>query len=143
MKVRKMRKSDIFRCIPLFISSFSESPYKEEWSGGRARKRLVDLFLDAKDYCLVAEEKSVIAFLFSRKQTWDDGVHIFVEDLAVSSEFRRKGVASLLVKELERVAKLRKVASIDLAVNTHSAALNFWKKMGYARYGYVLMKKKI
>lgn len=124
--------TDINKVLELFTKVFYESPYNEKWNKGDAIKRLNDLHKRAKDFCFYAEEKGeVIGLLFCSLLIWADGIHVFVEDIAVAPKYRRKGVGKKLVQKLEEVAKQKKIVAIDMEVQEDSLGLPFWKKMGY------------
>ncbi|MFH1895766.1 MAG: GNAT family N-acetyltransferase [archaeon] len=88
------------------------------------------------------ENGKIIGLLFCATYIWDDGTHVFVEDLYVDKTFRGKNVGEKLVLELEKTAKEKNIAVIDLFAHTKAKAFDFWKKMGYKQTAFVQMQKK-
>ncbi len=141
-KIRTAKKSDFPAVIGLFMKAFSESPYNENWKKESAEKRLGGLYALNKEFCLVAEDKgAIVGLLFSRTQVWNDGLHLFIEDLAVGAAFRGRGVGTGLVLEIEAIAKSKGIVAIDLAMHRRAAAGKFWKKMGYDFDEYINLRK--
>ncbi len=145
MAVKLIQNQDeIWKVLDLFIQVFSEPPYEEVWTKDLAFKRLSEIYQRGKDFCLYVEENSqVIGLIFCQTQTWQDGVHIMIEDTVVDSNQRNKGVGALLIKKLEEIAKEKNIASIDLLSNTKSKAIDFWKKQGYEANGYIQFMKRV
>jgi ribosomal protein S18 acetylase RimI-like enzyme len=67
----------------------------------------------------------------ARRRGWG-----YIITIDVLSEYRRQGLASLLLNEVERRLRAKKVREVALetAVDNH-AAIAFWKKHGYAVQG--------
>jgi aminoglycoside 6'-N-acetyltransferase I len=142
MDIKYVRdETEISRLTDLFIRAFSEQPYNETWTNELALKRLTETYRSGKGFCLYAQTDKVVGLIFCRTQTWHDGVHLIVEDAAVDTSYREKGVGKLLVKSLEDIARKNKIMAIDLLSNTK--AIGFWKKLGYATDGYVQLTKKL
>ncbi len=137
-------KLDIKKVLGLFIKVYSESPYNESWTKDSAFKKLSEIYQRGKDFCFYTEDKGeIIGLLFCQTQTWHDGVHVFVEDIAVDSNYRNKKIGAQLVKKLEQIAKQKGIVSIDLLVFTQSKAPDFWKTFGYKPVGYIELGKKL
>ena len=145
MEVKSIQnQNEINKVLDLFIQVFSEPPYEEVWARELAFKRLSEIHERGKDFCLYVEENErIIGLIFCQTQTWQDGIHIIIEDMVVDSNQRNKGVGALLVKKLEKIAKKKGIASIDLLSNTRSKAIYFWKKQGYETNGYVQFMKRL
>ncbi|MBU2100637.1 GNAT family N-acetyltransferase [Candidatus Micrarchaeota archaeon] len=145
MQIKKVQDElDVKRGVNLFVEVMGESPYFENWSKEDAEKRLMHSFSKAKDFAFFAEENGkAIGLLFCATYIWDDGIHVFVEDLYVDKEFRGKGAAKNLVEALEKTAKEKGIVVIDLFAHTQAKAFDFWKKMGYKQTHFVQMQKKL
>ncbi len=145
MKIRTIRgMSDIKRIVSVFIRVFSDEPYKEKWTRKFAEIRMYEAYRNGKGFCFCAEEDGRMAgFIFSQKETWHDGVHLFIEDTGVEKAFRGKGIGTMLVSKLEKTAKKKGITSIDFMVDPKSKAAKFWKKCGYKPNGYIEMMKRL
>ena len=144
MEIRTAKKSDFPEIIALFTKTFSEKPYHEIWKPESVEKRLGELYALNRDFCLIAEDNgTVTGLIFSRTQVWNDGVHVFIEDLAVDAAYRGAGVGTKLVSAIEETARRKNIVAVDLAVHRKAEAGKFWKKMGYAFDEYVNLRKRL
>ncbi|MBN1646279.1 GNAT family N-acetyltransferase [Candidatus Woesearchaeota archaeon] len=145
MEVKKiLSESDVDKCVGLFVKVFAEPPWKENWSAESARQHLLETYLQGKDFCFYAEQDSrVIAFIFGRGQTWDDGRELFIDEAGVDPLFRGKGVGKLMFEHLEDYCREKEIVSVSLGTNVKAGSFEFWKKMGFLHRGYVLMHKKL
>jgi len=58
--------------------------------------------------------------------------YIYINDLAVLEKYRNNGIASLLLKHIEKMAQEMGAAKIELAVHVFSSnAIQLYKKNGY------------
>lgn len=143
MEIRKTSQRDTSGVINLFIKIFAEPPYREKWQKKDVLKRFSQ-FPRMKEFSFVAEEKGrIIGFIVSQAETWDDGVHIFIQDAGVDSHYRRKGVASAIVAALEEACRKRGVKAVNLFTNVYSTGVPFWRRLGYHRTKYIHLEKKL
>jgi N-acetylglutamate synthase-like GNAT family acetyltransferase len=137
-------KSEIGKVLDLFIKVYSEAPYNDIWNKDSAFKKLSEIYERGKDFCFYTKDKGeIIGLLFCQTPTWHDGVHVFVEDIVVDSNYRNKKIGAQLVKKLEQTAKQKHIVSIDLLASTDSRAPDFWKNLGYKPVGYIELGKMI
>ena len=80
----------------------------------------------------VAEAKNKIigmAITFFRYSTWK-GKNLYIEDLVVSENFRRKGVGFKIFEEVKVFAKASSCVGISLQVlDWNKTGINFYKKL--------------
>ncbi len=78
------------------------------------------------------EEKRIKGYihLFEYKNFWNSG--LFIEDLFIVKEERRKGFAKRLLKEVEKIKKKKSLENISLNVSIkNKKAIKLYKKLGY------------
>lgn len=84
--------------------------------------------------CLLLEERGEalgMALFFSNYSTWRGRPGLYLEDLFVPDEHRRKGVGAALLRRLARIAVDRGCARIDWAVlDWNDPAIDFYRSMG-------------
>jgi len=143
-KISKCSGSDLKQCVPIFIKVYAKSPYNEHWSKNDAVKRLKSVYKGNKTYCFTAKlDNQVIGFILGRDYQWYDGKRVFLEELVVSEEFRRKGVGTLLWNAFENRLKSRGVVLVQGLVNSNSTATRFYKKISLGESDYKLFEKKV
>lgn len=135
MEIRKAKNSEIKEIKKLVDESEKMDVVTETFPETYYRRIL------QKGILLVAIENNELVGVcfgtYNTKEKWAD-----VLGLVVKEEFRKKGIGSSLVKEFEKIAKDKKLKTIDLyAEKTH---LRIFKKLKY-RQGrtYTAFRKKI
>lgn len=60
----------------------------------------------------------------------------FITNIAIFKQFRRKGIAKALLRDLFKFSKMKKIKSISLEVRaSNSNAINLYKKVGLQKVG--------
>ena len=84
--------------------------------------------------CLIAEEDGVpagFALFYRNYSTWRGRPGLFLEDLFVPEHYRRKGIASALLKRLAAIAVERGYGRIEWSVlDWNTPAHAFYRSMG-------------
>ena len=148
MKIRKATKKDFSGY--LWLKREEEKHFTKllgkrfSISDKEYKKEFLTIFKSKKNILLLAEEMGVIiGFLYGTlfKNLHDSGG--FIEVIYVSNDYRRKGVATTLMKEFTKTVKKKKLKKIQLSVNVKNInAFGFYKKIGYKLHHYD-MKKEI
>lgn len=69
--------------------------------------------------------------------------HLFIDELWVSSPFRRKGIADALMAKADALSKEQNMLGLRLYVNTaNHEAISFYQTCGYAKQGEALFMEK-
>ncbi|MDA8227510.1 MAG: GNAT family N-acetyltransferase [Desulfitobacterium hafniense] len=96
-------------------------------------------FADASKRILVAKNHghiigyAFIQFVDIQLPMMTERTYIYINDLAVSEKYRNNGVASLLLKHIEVMAREMGAAKIELAVHVFSSnAIQLYRKNGYS-----------
>lgn len=120
IKIRKAKTTEIKK----LVDSFEEMDVVDETFSEEYYKRILK-----KGILLVAEEKGIVGVCFgtfNEKERWAD-----LLGLVVKKEFRKIGAGSLLVKEFEKIAKNKKLKTIDLYAD--KPQVDLFKKLNYTK----------
>lgn len=125
VKVAKFAASIIKR-----VSYYSVPALKSELKKYKVTELREKIKADPLSILVALKDAKMSGFLFSQ---WDDST-IWLEWIGVSKEERGKGVARLLLKELEQTLSKRKAHKIwsDCRTNNH-ASIKLFKTMGYKK----------
>uniref|UniRef100_T1IZT4 N-acetyltransferase domain-containing protein n=1 Tax=Strigamia maritima TaxID=126957 RepID=T1IZT4_STRMM len=115
---------------------FGDRPKIDE-KGKKSKMLIEDGFGDSPFYhSFVAElndkEKAIVGFClyFYTYSTWE-GRAVYMEDLYVKKEFRKRGIGFKLWKTLAQEAVLKNCKRMDFAVlNWNQPSIHFYEKMG-------------
>jgi predicted N-acetyltransferase YhbS len=113
MKIRSAKKADINKIYKLGKKvhelDFSKKyPFHE-------RGELLEALKDKNSILLVAEEmKEIVGFLYAKVIFHRAGGWCMLDNLAVEKDFREKGIAELLLKELYAHLRKNKISYIQI-----------------------------
>ena len=132
MIVRKGRKQDIPQVLDL-IKELAEYEKALEQVSNTVERLENDGFGDSPVYDLfVAESNNKIigiAITFFRYSTWK-GKNLYIEDLVVSKNFRRKGVGLKIFEKVKNLLRNSSCVGISLQVlDWNKTGINFYKNL--------------
>ncbi len=87
----------------------------------------------AAEVLLALEDGIAVGFavFFHNFSTWMGRRGVYLEDLFIKPEFRRRGYGTALLRELGRIARERGCARFDWSVlDWNTPAINFYKGLG-------------
>ena len=145
MEIKQIEtKEEILRSLGLFLQVMTRKPYSEKWDRDSAKRELLEIFENGKDFCFQAEDGGkVVGFIFSRLESWEEGAHLIVEYIVVDPEKRKKGIGAKLFRRVERSAKARAISNLHLISHRQAMAKEFWEKQGFKLKGVIEMTKVI
>mmetsp|Transcript_29972 Transcript_29972/g.51257 ORF Transcript_29972/g.51257 Transcript_29972/m.51257 type:complete len:172 (+) Transcript_29972:33-548(+) len=93
------------------------------------------------EYCYVADGPGgrVMGYMLGKAEGVGENWHGHVTAVTVAPEYRRLGMASKLMDDLERVSELDAAYFVDLFVRKSNAlAISMYEKLGYSIYRQVI-----
>lgn len=132
MIVRKGKKQDIPQVLDL-IKELAEYEKALDQVSNTVERLENDGFGDSPVYNLfVAESNNKIigiAITFFRYSTWK-GKNLYIEDLVVSENFRRRGIGLKIFEKVKEFAENSSCVGISLQVlDWNKTGINFYKKL--------------
>ena len=132
MKIRKGKISDLNELFNLLDSTPELQAHEE---GGTYTKKWVKAVLTSKkrNLVLIAEENGKIAgFIIAHYLT--DVEESILSDIYVKADYRRKGIATKLLREYERISKKNNIKDVtELVLVTNKKMQQFTEKHGYRK----------
>ncbi|HSS96287.1 MAG TPA: ribosomal protein S18-alanine N-acetyltransferase [Terriglobales bacterium] len=116
--------------IPAIMSLIAEAPTAAQWPQEHYEQAIQNSY--PRRVILVLVDKTILAFLVSRTvaEEWE------LENIAVASNARRKGLGSALLKEFLKLAQNEKARAVFLEVReSNNGARNFYEKFGFEKAG--------
>ena len=160
IKIRKTRKEDVENIWPLEVESRNWHKKITDKRYALLNKSSVDVkakreFIrytkegvrDKKSLLLVAVvDGQIVGYILVRfyKWKWSDKPHLIAKigDLTVLKKFGRKGIASMLIKEAEKITKKRGVKYFYVGVWTsNKSARKLYKKNKFEDFHREMFKK--
>jgi ribosomal protein S18 acetylase RimI-like enzyme len=120
------------RASKIYTDCFNGPPWHDGWTQETAMERL-RMLLDYPDALgLVAiRNEEIVGLVVGNCEPWSDGISYYLNELCVSSNEQRNGIAQSLLTNLVKELKNRKVESIYLLTEHGSGAESFFLKQGF------------
>ena len=138
-------EDDLVACSGLYVATFRESPWNEEWSMEDAFERLSDFLSAPKSLAIKAMQNgNICGFIFGKIQQWNGVAYYDLEEICVSNTIKRQGVGRSLMGELEKILIEKGVSRIYLITQRNSGPSSFYSALGFSEnQSLVVMGKKI
>ena len=131
--IRNSVVADEKRICELYIEMLQTIYHKEEVEGYKTGD-LDKFWADGENRIFVAEDKTVIGFL-SVEVYHENEDYIYLNDFAVTKDYRNKGIGAALLEVAESYAREINIPKLCLHVEkTNSAAMRLYENAGYAIY---------
>ena len=119
-------------CARLLVQVYAEPQYKEDWNEFDAHKYLKRFFDIEPNRCFIATENDIIVGgIFAYSYPWHSEILVYVQELFVDSNKRKKGIAKSLLKSICNNGNTK----IWLVANENTSASEFYKKLGFKKDG--------
>lgn len=130
MKIQACTKQELEDCASLLAEVYNTTPYHETWNVASARSYLARFHGIEPEGCYVAKNNQlIVGAVFSYSYPWHDSEMIYIQELFVSSAFRRQGVAKSLINAVSN----RKNEPIWLVANQQTKANDFYHSLGFSK----------
>ena len=125
-------------------ASFPErAPTDRQWKRRRLAALREDLRRDRAGIYVAEHEGRVVGFVFARlvKDAADELPFVHISSIAVEPAWRRRGIASRLMEQVEALARLAGVDTVELEVSlVNLEAMRLYERRGYVTYRAVMKK---
>lgn len=139
IKTRKATKKDLNRVAEIWKKEYSKKPYNEKWKIKDILAKIKNYLKESKIYVATLDKK-IVGFIIFKRIIWDDGKHLFIDEVVVSKKLQ--GIGKALMSKAEKEGK--GCVLVELWTYKEAEACNFYKKLGYKEIkDGVMMHKKI
>lgn len=124
MEIKRMSAQDIVQ-----IAALERECFSQPWS----EKGLETELYNPSAIFLVAKDSEQLAGYAGMHCVLDEG---YIANIAVTTAFRRQGVATLLMRELLSIAGMQKLGFLTLEVReSNRPAISFYQTLGFGEVG--------
>ncbi|MGI6782168.1 MAG: GNAT family N-acetyltransferase [Acholeplasmataceae bacterium] len=129
MEIRKIK--DVNEIVKIFVETFNGEPWNELWTEESAYNKLFELFNFTNFYGLVAvENNQPLGALLGNIRTYDKRKSLYLEEMFVVSNMRRKGIGSRLYLAAKEELKQMGVSGAFFTTIKNTQAYHFYLKHG-------------
>ena len=142
MEIKQINQNDIAGLAEAMAAAYSEEPWNEKWSQEKAERRIRAVLGNFEAMGLaVYENGKIIGAALGYVDPYAEEDFFFVSELFVIPEKKKQGLGKLLLAELEKALKEKKVSVIQLISIDYNEA--FYKKCGLNRDACSVQFKRI
>lgn len=142
MAIRNLDQRDIPEAAEVLKAAYAQEPWNEQWSDERAQKRVRSILSNDSAIGLCAVQNGRIcgcALGFVDPYARED--FFFLSELFVMPEYRRQGIGSALVGQLEMLLREKGIAVVQLMSIADN--LDFYRRNGLEQDSVSVLFKRL
>lgn len=125
-------EDDLPSCAELFVASFREAPWNEQWSIADASERLSGFLSHPNAIAIKASYNGFLCgLLFGEIQQWNGARSFYLKEMCVGSSLKRKGIGTRLMHHLEGMLVESGISRIYLLTQRQGAPADFYSSLGF------------
>lgn len=127
-----MNQTDLRACTKLFVDTFSQPPWQDQWQSEEQASRYLHDFVDAPGFLgFVTEENSrLVAVCLGNIRHWWRGDEFFIQEFFVAPSHQGQGIGQALMGFVKRNLCERAIRNICLLTARGSRAEAFYQQCG-------------
>lgn len=143
IKFSNIDEDDLVVCSELYVATFREPPWNEEWDMEDAFERLSDFLAYPKSLAIKATlNEKIGGFLCGKIQQSNGSTYYDLEEICVCSTLQRQGVGKSLIGKLKEMLREKGVSKIYLITQRDSGPSNFYTALGFSEDQSVIVMGK-
>jgi len=142
LQLKKAKKKDFRKLARIYVEGYSEPPFNEPWTLKKALLKL-KLFSKYCDIWSIYADKKLVGFIIMNPNQWCPGETVFGEEMAIEKPYRRKGIATDILKKILNIYKNRGYKRFIGIVNKNAKSFGLHKKIkaGKSKKDFIIEKK--
>lgn len=144
MYIKIPESKDISQCVKVYISAYSEEPWKEVYEEAEV-ENYICAYLNSDTKCCFSavEQEQIVGLVLGLLVPGIDGPYLRIEDICISPEVQRKGYGSTFMELIAKEATKRGCDSILLGTQKDFPSHRFYLKNGFQEIESVLLYKEL
>lgn len=131
-KINSIEINDIEICVAIYQEVFAEEPWFEKFEEEKVKQYFVHCYEKSLYGAYVAKsEDCLCGFVTYFIKPSAAGNVLYIDEICVKKEWRKRGIGSNLIGAVERFANNNSIISLLIHTDKESIAYNLYKKMGY------------
>jgi GNAT superfamily N-acetyltransferase len=130
MNIAFAEQKDAQEIASILLDAFKDPPFNETATLNNVLKS-VEFYIKTGFISIAEINEEIVGVLVFKTELYWEGPVIIPVDLAVKKDYRRQGIGTALLKNLELHAKNNGFKKILFKTNKNSLAVELYKKLGY------------
>jgi aminoglycoside 6'-N-acetyltransferase I len=130
--IRKPIIDNIDEITELYIETYKQEPWNENWKREIARERIKDAVENnnAENYC-INNDNRIIGVMFGRRNYYIDKKELYIDEYLIDYNNQRKGIGKYFLIKIETDLKQKNYSNIVLLTKKSFPSELFYKKNGF------------
>jgi len=130
--IRKPIIDDIDEITKLYIETYKQEPWNENWKKEIAREKIKDAIENnnAENYC-INKDNRIIGVMFGRKNYFIDKKELYIDEYLIDYNNQRKGIGKYFLGNIETDLKQKNYSNIVLLTKKTFPSELFYKENGF------------
>lgn len=129
--LRRFEEADLEPCVNLYLSTFAQPPWNEEWKPEVVRARLNQIVKTPHFMGVVIGDTSIHGFAMGFSEPWHEGTHFYLKEMCVDHTQQRKGLGTKILGYLSSELRERDSRRIYLLTARGDMSEAFYAKAGF------------
>ena len=128
-----MNRSNLNRCVDLFIENFSEEPWNDVYESREQVFTFFENFMNNNYFVgyVLKKKEDIIALSLGEKKPWINGLEYYIDQFCVSRELQGSGIGSHFLDLIEIDIRKKGMNAIILMTERGFSSEKFYKKNGF------------
>jgi ribosomal protein S18 acetylase RimI-like enzyme len=133
VQLRAFRKTDLGRCVQLFVDVFSREPWEDQWpSIQRAAAYLSDIVsMPGFKGFIAYEGRTSLGLCFGHVVQWWSGDQFYLDEFCVATGVQRHGIGTSLMEHTRAQLQENGIQFVVLLTEKKTLAERFYLKQGF------------
>ncbi len=143
--IKEISAKDIKEISELFIDSFNNPPWNDEWTHETASRRLIDI-INMPGYIGMAyyEENMIVGIIMGRTEQYYNGKHFQIMEFCIRSSMQGNGYGRKLLTLFIEKLKGKDITNVFLLTLHGKSTEGFYENNGFnSDEDMVMMSKKL
>ncbi len=141
-----LTSSDVDECAELYILTYKEKPWSEEWNSSQPIKTFIRTHLQNnffKGFIMKINEQ-IIGVCIGFQKPWPMGIEYYIDEFFIHPAFQGKGFGKKFMTEIEKYCLNDGLNAILLNTQKGYKSETFYKNNGFSEHnGLIILSKDL
>jgi N-acetylglutamate synthase-like GNAT family acetyltransferase len=143
LEFKEITLDDIDDLAKMYVETFNSPPWNDNWTLETSSKRLKQ-FINCEDFYGITayQEDKLCGMILGSQEQFYDGIMFNIKEFCVKNDIRNNGIGTVILKEFEKLLKIKGVKEIVLFTSREDGTEGFYSKRGLKSYNSMVVMGK-